>query len=386
MRTNPAAMPRAATGTRLSKLLMLASAVLQAPCQPVRSGTPSLSSIPGDGSDVRLKIFDVPGDGDCLFSAVALSAALTDGLPAPSATELRVRAAELRIAAVTLLCPAGAPDPDLILGELPADLIIEPLPGEDGVGYCRRMRRPGQWGSLAEILVLSKVLQRPIAVHAAFGVDTYGDNPSGGAGPAEDDTGRVKTLRPPLAVYFQNSHYRAALLLRGGAACDATTGGPTEPGAHEFGNTGGAVVRNGPGGTNDDAVTSGGLSYKGGDGESITGGADLSNGPGGNQDDANDTSGGSCKVAAGGPADTGGECNGRGGARDDAKDMSGRGSGGDSSPHSVEGVAQVSLLLDRLHKAAARAGGRPGPTVHPFPHQPRGFPATDIYIYIRVEG
>ena len=93
-----------------------------------------------------------------------------------------------------VLCPAGTPDPDLAIGGLPASLLIEPLGGENEAGYCKRMRQSGEWGSTAEILALTRLLNRPIRVHTSFGVDEYGTEHNGA---------------PAIAVHFENSHYRA---------------------------------------------------------------------------------------------------------------------------------------------------------------------------------
>ena len=76
--------------------------------------------------DAELQFHNVPADGDCLFSAVGLSLQLTDQLSPAS----KPNALYLRIKALDLLCPAGVPDPELILGELPASLVVEPLGGE----------------------------------------------------------------------------------------------------------------------------------------------------------------------------------------------------------------------------------------------------------------
>lgn len=135
-------------------------------------------------SAAPLKFHDVPRDGNCLFSAVALSAALSDGATKPQSADA------LRAQAMDVLCSSG----DVSLGGLPANLIIEPLGGEGEVGYCRRMRRSGEWGSTAELLALTRVLSRPIRVHTAFGAELYG---------ADEGTAS------PLAVHYENSHYRA---------------------------------------------------------------------------------------------------------------------------------------------------------------------------------
>ena len=142
-----------------------------------------------------LQFFDVPRDGDCLFSAVALSAALTDDRPDQArARAVRSAAARLRQQALELLCPTGIPDAELILGDLPASLLIEPLGGESEATYCQRMRQPGEWGSTAELLALTRVLARPIKVYTSFGAETYGSEEAGARS---------------LAIHFESSHYRA---------------------------------------------------------------------------------------------------------------------------------------------------------------------------------
>ena len=143
-----------------------------------------------------LVFHDVPANGDCLFSAVSLSAALIDNRPDQArARALRTSAERLRNQAMDLLCPAGSPDPELVLGGLPAELVMEPRSGEDAIGYCKRMRQPGEWGSTAELMALTRVLGRPIRVHTEFSVETYGaEQPS---------------AKPPLSVHFADSHYRA---------------------------------------------------------------------------------------------------------------------------------------------------------------------------------
>ena len=143
-------------------------------------------------------VHDVPGDGDCLFSAVALAQRLdtADGLP-PAAAQLRAEAAALREAAVDLLCPRGKPDTSRLFGGLPVSVLVEPLGGEGGAGYCSRMRRRGEWGTTAEILALTAVLDRPIRVYTEFGPELYGID------------GRDETRA--LAIDFRASHYRAVV-------------------------------------------------------------------------------------------------------------------------------------------------------------------------------
>ena len=98
-------------------------------------------------SGTALQLHEVPKDGNCLFSAVALSAALVDNLPGQTrARAVRTAAARLRVSAMNLLCPHGTPDPELSLGGLPVEVLIEPQGGESQAGYCRRLRMAGEWG------------------------------------------------------------------------------------------------------------------------------------------------------------------------------------------------------------------------------------------------
>ena len=145
-----------------------------------------------------LTFHDVPADGNCLFASLALSAALMDEVQADQmANAVASSAKRLRLEAMDLLCPTGEPDQDLIMSGLPASLIIEPMPGEDGAGYCQRMRQDGQWGSTAEILALTHILRREIRVHTSFGTERYGAEESERSG------------LHPLAIHFWNQHYRA---------------------------------------------------------------------------------------------------------------------------------------------------------------------------------
>jgi hypothetical protein len=122
--------------------------------------------------------------------------ALTDGQAASSRPRaVRSAAARLRMQAMDQLCPEGVPDPELVIGGVPASVLVEPLGGETEQHYCSRMRQPGQWGSTAEILALARVLERAIHVHTSFGVHVYGaDEPTSSA---------------PIAVHFEDSHYTA---------------------------------------------------------------------------------------------------------------------------------------------------------------------------------
>lgn len=143
---------------------------------------------------------DVPGDGNCLFSSIAISHAAVTAGDVPSISAVSKRARKLRMQANDLLCPNGCPSEDEING-FPIAMIMEPALGEDGCGYCARLRRDGQWGSAAEILALTKVLHSPIAVF---------HTPSGATEPQEMDTYGADENGPSLAIlYLHGTHYNA---------------------------------------------------------------------------------------------------------------------------------------------------------------------------------
>ena len=161
-----------------------------------------------------LTLHDVPRDGDCLFSAIALSVALVDRTPAQArARALRTAAERLRNQAVELLCPNGIPDENLILGELPAALLMEPLYGEGEAGYCQRMRQRGEWGTSAEVVALTRVLMRPIHVYTSFGAapQIYGADE---AVPSPQHLNEL-VLPRPLTIFYDAgaNHYQAATVM-----------------------------------------------------------------------------------------------------------------------------------------------------------------------------
>ena len=139
-------------------LLWLAAFGFRALAASESASTEARSSLPHSCAEVQgqpepITLYDVPHDGNCLFSAVALSMAIVDDTPAQTrARAVRTAAARLRSSAMDLLCPHGSPDPELSFGGVPVPLLIEPRDGESESGYCRRLRTAGEWGSTAELL------------------------------------------------------------------------------------------------------------------------------------------------------------------------------------------------------------------------------------------
>ena len=189
------------------------------------ASTEARSSLPHSCAEVQgqpepITLYDVPHDGNCLFSAVALSMAIVDDTPAQTrARAVRTAAARLRSSAMDLLCPHGSPDPELSFGGVPVPLLIEPRDGESESGYCRRLRTAGEWGSTAELLALTRVLRRPIRVCTPFGTEMYGEGEGKPEGEGEAAEG---TPPAPLCAHYDAGHYQAATeRLRGGSTCEA---------------------------------------------------------------------------------------------------------------------------------------------------------------------
>jgi hypothetical protein len=149
----------------------------------------------------RPKVQDVSPNGNCMFLALATSMAFADEgvILARGDKNADRRAANLRRLANDKLCPHGAPSQEVTEEGLPVSMIMEPLRRENGLGYCQRMRRDGQWGTAAELWALSKELSRPIHVWKLGGqkpLASYGGEEAGG----------------PLAVcYVNENHYMAVL-------------------------------------------------------------------------------------------------------------------------------------------------------------------------------
>ena len=150
----------------------------------------------------QLQLLDVPHDGDCMFTAIALSAAIVDQEPANSrARALRNAAAQLRSDALDVLCPAGYPaEVEPLASGLPASVLVEPRATETGAEYCSRMRRAGEWGSSAELLALTRVLGRPIRVYTPFAKPVRGMGTEGSARvPGGSGAPRVRYAQPRAA-------------------------------------------------------------------------------------------------------------------------------------------------------------------------------------------
>eukprot|EP00897_Mesotaenium_endlicherianum_P006768 jgi/Mesen1/6119/ME000311S05213 len=96
-------------------------------------------------------IIRMPGDGRCLFRAVAHGACVRSGMPAPSHTLQAQLADELRAKAVDELVKRREEIEWCLEGKF-----------ED---YVAAMRRSHVWGGEPELLMLSHVLRAPITVY-----------------------------------------------------------------------------------------------------------------------------------------------------------------------------------------------------------------------------
>nr|XP_024398148.1 OTU domain-containing protein At3g57810-like isoform X3 [Physcomitrium patens] len=150
----------AAVGSFVPQLLIgsspaLAEALAKRPPIPTASSSRSqpTESEESHGKKVHFDfhVTGVPGDGRCLFRAVAHGACLKSGRPAPDESTQRQMADELRNRALD----------ELIRRRETSEWFIE----GDFDAYVRRMRLPHTWGGEPELLMLSHVLQMPITVY-----------------------------------------------------------------------------------------------------------------------------------------------------------------------------------------------------------------------------
>lgn len=133
---------------------------------------------------IALNLHKVPNDGDSLFNAVALALALEDASikPMKKRDAMSERAPRLREQSVDLLCYNG---PASLKAMTIADVAVWPIveanlrkldggENEPLSSYCARMRAPGEHGSLAELLAMTKVLARPIRLSTPDGTESHG--------------------------------------------------------------------------------------------------------------------------------------------------------------------------------------------------------------------
>lgn len=179
-------MSQRAVAVLLLTLFVTARAELVAPNEVEHVATKVQSNTRASTLPMALNVHEVPADGDSLFNAVALAAALdnTDIRPLKKRDAMRERAPRLREQAVDLLCSAGpASLKALTIGGTAVAPLVEANQRKIGGGkaeplssYCARMRAPGEPGTLAELVALTKVLTRQIRLSTPDGPETYGES------------------------------------------------------------------------------------------------------------------------------------------------------------------------------------------------------------------
>jgi hypothetical protein len=186
----------------------------------VRAKSAPSSTVSAEGSRAvqpdAWTVINVPGDGDCLFHSLSLSRSIVDSTP-----ELGAR--RCRLMANDWLCPGGAPSGEAIEG-LPIEFIMEPRGVEGGGGYCRRLRRQGEWGGAAEITALAQVWKRPIQVYVRQPPAGFKLLAEYGASQTQNAAADSAVLPIPI-LYVNAAHYMALRRTGGGsAACDSDDG------------------------------------------------------------------------------------------------------------------------------------------------------------------
>ncbi|CAM6058466.1 unnamed protein product [Sphagnum tenellum] len=136
-------------------------------------------------------VIGIPGDGRCLFRAVAHGSCVSSGQQAPNETRQRELADELRNKVVD----------ELIKRRDSTEWFIE----GDFDKYVKRMRQHHVWGGEPELLMLSHVLEMPITVYMAE------ERSKGGGIIAIAEYGQEysKGKKPVRVLYHGFGHYDA---------------------------------------------------------------------------------------------------------------------------------------------------------------------------------
>jgi hypothetical protein len=154
----------------------------------------------------------VTGDGRCMFRSLALGLAHISKTNLTSAEETR-EADTLRNAVFEQMCR----DEEKRKSHGEANMSIK-YGDPDGIeGYCRRIQSQDFWGGETELLVLTKLIKRPIMVYlpahmaknAASGsgyvcIQTYGEE---FAKKTNKKTGKVTERAPVRLLYNGQTHY-----------------------------------------------------------------------------------------------------------------------------------------------------------------------------------
>ncbi|QDZ19378.1 OTU-like cysteine protease [Chloropicon primus] len=107
----------------------------------------------------RFKVFQVMGDGRCMFRALVIGLALTKGKFVSKRSE-EAEADTLRIAAAEALCRSAR------IQDRYADSAFTVKSEYGSVdNYCELVKTPDFWGGNAELMVLSDMLEQPIVVY-----------------------------------------------------------------------------------------------------------------------------------------------------------------------------------------------------------------------------
>ena len=154
----------------------------------------------------------IKGDGRCMFRALALGLAHLSKHNMTSSEETK-EADTLRNAVFEQMCR----DEEKRKGHSEASMSIK-YGDPDGIeGYCRRIQKEDFWGGETELLVLAKLIRRPIMVYlpahmaknAASGsgyvcIQMYGEEY---ASKMNKKTGKVTERAPVRLLYNGQTHY-----------------------------------------------------------------------------------------------------------------------------------------------------------------------------------
>lgn len=154
----------------------------------------------------RFKVFQVMGDGRCMFRALVIGLALSKGKFVSKRSE-ESEADTLRVAAAEALCRSSR------IQDRYADSAFT-VKAEYGTvdNYCELVKTPDFWGGNAELMVLSEMLEQPIVVYRpereargkgkGFVPYVYY-----GAEHARASGGAKKPKKPVCLLYSRGNHY-----------------------------------------------------------------------------------------------------------------------------------------------------------------------------------
>lgn len=207
-----ATSPSSSSSSSVRRILHLKNSVFDLSKAADTNGKKSSSKKKTKKKSEHFQCVKIKGDGRCMFRALALGLAHLSKRNMTSSEETK-EADTLRNAVFEQMCR----DEEKRKGHSEASMSIK-YGDPDGIeGYCRRIQKEDFWGGETELLVLAKLIRRPIMVYlpahmaknAASGsgyvcIQTYGEEY---ASKMNKKTGKVTERAPVRLLYNGQTHY-----------------------------------------------------------------------------------------------------------------------------------------------------------------------------------